>query len=409
MRSSILLISIFLFLISGCSQKEGEVDLKQKAQELAQHVIIIDTHIDLPYRLREIMVDDSTRQEDISQRTEGGHFDYVRAKEGGLNAPFMSIYIPSRYQQTGGAKLLADTLINMVEDLARNWPDKFALATSPQDIKLNFADGRMSLLMGMENGAPIEGKLENVKYFYDLGIRYITLAHAKNNHICDSSYDTIPKWNGLSPFGEKVVEEMNRVGIMVDVSHITDSSFYDVMKITKAPVIASHSGCRHFTPDWERNMGDDEIKVLAKNGGVIQITFGSVFLKNEYREKSREIRKEVNNYVDEKGWGRHDEHAMEYIDNYFKTHHLGSVSDVADQIDYVVNMVGIDYVGVGSDFDGVTFLPEGLSDVSMYPNLIEELLKRGYSEHDIQKICGENTMRVMTEVVRTSRKLQGLL
>jgi membrane dipeptidase len=400
MKLIIVFISVFLLFISGCSKKqENVVDLNKKAHELAQRFIIVDTHIDVPYRLREKM-------EDISQRTKEGHFDYVRAKAGGLNAPFMSVYIPSRYQQTGGAKELADTLIDMVNGFATKWPDKFALALSPANIKQNFENGRMSLLMGMENGAPIEGKLENVKYFYDRGIRYITLTHAKNNHIGDSSYDTIPKWNGLSPFGEKVVREMNRVGIMIDISHVTDSTFHDVIKITKAPVIASHSACRYFTPDWERNMSDDMIKILAENGGVIQICFGSVFLKNEYQEKGEEIRKELIDYSKEKGWDKNDEHTKAYMEEYYLTHHIGTVSDVANEIDHAAKLAGIDHVGLGSDFDGVSLLPEGLADVSMYPNLIQELLKRGYSEEDIRKICSGNIMRVMSEVEKIAKELQ---
>lgn len=402
MRLAIFLTAIVLLLMASCSdQDEGEVDLKEKARELAQKYIIVDTHVDAPYRLR-------GNWEDISQATKGGHFDYVRAREGGLDAPFMSIYIPARYQESGGGKELADSLIAMVKGFAQTWQGKFAMAYSAADMKVNFAEGKMSLLMGLENGAPIAGKLENVRYFYDQGIRYITLAHSRNNHICDSSYDTIPKWNGLSPFGEKVVAEMNRVGIMVDVSHITDSAFYDVMRVTRAPVIASHSSCRHFTPDWERNMSDELIQALAKNGGVIQINFGSAFLRSEYRERGREIRRELLDYLKAQGWERNDEHARAYLEDYYKTHHLGTVADVADHIDHVVKLVGIDHVGLGSDFDGVLFLPEGLSDVSMYPNLIHELLERGYRESDIKKICSDNILRVMSDVERVARQLQGL-
>lgn len=386
----------------GCSREQESVsDLDKKAHLIAQEIIIVDTHIDVPYRLREKM-------EDISTRAKGGHFDYVRAREGGLNAPFMSIYIPSRYQETGGARLLADSLIDMVDGFAEKWPDKFAMAFSPADIRSNFKSGKISLLMGMENGEPIEGRLENIKYFYDRGIRYITLTHAKNNHICDSSYDTIPKWNGLSPFGEKVVAEMNRQGIMIDVSHVTDSTFYDVLKITQAPIIASHSSCRYFTPDWERNMSDDMIGELAKNGGVIQITFGSVFIKGELREKSNEIRKELNKELDENGWDNKDEHAKEFLENYYQTHHLGTVADVADHIDHAVQVAGIDHVGLGSDFDGVSFVPKGLEDVSAYPNIIRELLKRGYSEADVEKVCSGNIIRVMTEVAERARQLKSL-
>ena len=219
-----------------------------------------------------------------------GDFDYVRSKKGGLDAPFMSIYIPSRYQKKndqgellGGGKDLADSLINMVIAIAQTYPNQYALANTPAEIEANWQTGRISLPMGMENGAPIGTDLANLKYFFDRGIRYITLTHGKDNQICDSSYDSTYTWNGLSPFGEQVVKEMNRVGIMVDISHVDDSAFYDVMKIAAAPAIASHSSCRYFTPGFRRNMTDDMIKTLAKNGGVIQINFGASFLDSTVR------------------------------------------------------------------------------------------------------------------------------
>lgn len=335
-----------------------------RANELAHKNIIVDGHIDIPYRLRK-------HPEDISQRT-GGHFDYVRAKEGGLDAPFMSIYVPAD-RENNGAKALADSLIDLVEGLVAKHPNKFALATSPDDIEAQFKQGLISLPMGMENGAPLEGDLANVKYFYDRGIRYITLTHAKDNHICDSSYDTTQTWNGLSPFGEKVVAEMNRVGIIVDVSHITDSAFYDVIRIAKAPVFASHSSCRHFTPGFQRNMPDEIIKTLAEHGGVINVTFGSFFLDQAFQQED--------------------------VDSTLFT----TVQMVADHIDHVVTVAGIDHVGFGSDFDGVSSVPRGLEDVSGYPNLIAELLRRGYSEDDIAKICYRNNFRVWRAVEAYAR------
>lgn len=360
---SLLASALFSY---GCQQSaenntDQEEDLHKKAVVLAQTTIMIDGHVDIPYRLR-------NHPEDISVETTNGHFDYVRGKEGGLNAPIMSIYIPSD-RENNGAKALADTLIDMVEELAAMHPDKFAVATSPDQIEEQFAKGLISLPMGMENGAPIEGDLANVEYFYDRGIRYITLTHAKDNHICDSSYDTTRTWNGLSEFGEELVAEMNRVGIMVDISHVSDSSFYQVMQLTKVPVIASHSSCRHYTPGVERNMSDDMIKALAANGGVIHINFGSFFLEEDWSEK-------------------HDADST----------HATTVQQVADHIDHVVNLAGIDYVGFGSDFDGVSSLPVGLSDASMMPNLIEELLKRGYSDEDIKKISYQNSFRVWRAV-----------
>src|SRR5690606_24777993 len=234
-------------------------------------------------------------------------------------------------------KVLADELINMVEGIAREIPDKFALAKTPSDIERNTAQGKISLPMGMENGAPIGNDLANVKYFYDRGIRYITLTHSRDNQICDSSYDTTATWKGLSPFGEQVVAEMNRYGIMVDISHVSDSTFYDVLKITKAPVIASHSSCRRFTPGFQRNMSDDMIKELGKNGGVIQINFGADFLDSVAR-KNNDLRDSLESLLREKNLTSADAEAQPIIEQFGKQHKelFSDVERVADHIDHVV-------------------------------------------------------------------------
>ncbi|MCH7771030.1 MAG: dipeptidase [Bacteroidetes bacterium] len=398
-----LTILIFISILPSCnSNSDNEQSLKEKANELAQNLIIIDTHIDIPARLH-------TKWKNISQSTEEGNFDYPRAIKGGLNAPFMSIYIPASYQLTGGAKELADTLIDMVNKFAKDWSDKFIIATSPSDIINQFSKTRISICMGMENGAPIEGDIKNLKYFYDRGIRYITLTHSKNNKICDSSYDDEVTWNGLSPFGIEVVKEMNRLGIMVDISHVSDSTFYQVIKTTAAPVIASHSSSRYFTPGWQRNMSDDMIKLLAENGGVIQINFGSSFLRGDIRQNRTTRGEKINSWLKENNLDKSSSKAKIFIENYDREHprKYADVKDVADHIDHIINLVGIDHLGIGSDFDGVgDSLPTGLKDVSGYPNLIYELLKRGYSENDIEKICSENLLRVWKEVEQTAKRLQ---
>lgn len=405
MRRTLVTLSITLSLatISVLAQTTSQDDiLRTKAQRLAQQYIITDTHIDALYRLR-------VKWENISEKTPDGNFDYVRAKQGGLNAPFMSIYIPSEYETTGGAKALADTLIDMVEGLAARWPQKFAIARRPADVTRQFKRGLMSLCMGIENGSPIEHNLDNVQHFYDRGIRYITLTHARDNHISDSSYDTTHTWRGLSFFGRRLVHEMNRVGIMVDISHISDAAFHEVMNITEAPVIASHSSCRSFTPGFERNMSDEMIKILAANGGVIMINFGSSFLSSEYLHREDEGEKEVMSYLRANNLTFSDPRAEAYVEQYRKMHPVtpADVSDVADHIDHVVKLVGVDHVGFGSDFDGVgDSLPTGLKDVSDYPNLICQLLKRGYSNSDIQKICGENLLRVWAKVEERARELR---
>jgi membrane dipeptidase len=380
---------------SGELAVQEEQDIERRARTLAQEFIILDGHVDLPYRLKSA---DFSMEEDKESliSTEEGDFDYERAREGGLDAPFMSIYIPSSFQQSGGAKALADSLIDMVESIPEAYPDKFAMAVTPQQVRANFRDGKISLPMGIENGAAIEGELQNISHFHARGVRYITLTHATDNRIGDSSYDTTRTWKGLSPFGREVVQEMNRVGIMVDVSHISDDTFYDVMELSEAPVIASHSSCRHFTPGFERNMSDEMIKLLGEKGGVIQINFGSTFLDKQ----SQDVKQHMSEFLEENQLSMKDPAAQIYFEEYTKEHpFFSNVQKVADHIDRVVMIAGIDHVGLGSDYDGVgDSLPEGLKDVSSYPNLIAELLRRGYSEEDIEKICYKNVFRVWEEV-----------
>ena len=254
----------------------------------------------------------------------------------------------------------------------------------------------------MENGAPIGDDLDLIDYFHDRGVRYITLTHSKWNLICDSSYDPERKWNGLSPFGYQVIERMNDVGIMVDVSHISDSAFYQVIRTTKVPVIASHSSCRHFTPDFERNMSEEMILKLKENGGVIQINFGSDFLDSDV-SKNRDVYsakweeyKTNNNLTTE---GAELEAALQNFKLQYPDALYSSVAKVADHIDLVVRIAGIEHVGLGSDFDGVgDSLPDGLKDVSQFPNLIAELLRRGYTKKDIERICYKNVWRVWNAV-----------
>ncbi len=392
------LICLSLLFLFSCSHENR--DFEEQAGNLAQDFIIVDGHIDLPYRLND-------EPEDVSVETSGGDFDYERAKEGGLNAPFMSIYIPARYQESGGAMDVADSLIAIVRKLTTDHPDKFAIATSPQQIESQFKEGLISLPMGLENGAPVGKNIDNVELLYDKGIRYITLTHSKDNQISDSSYDTTATHGGLSDFGEDVVKEMNRVGIMVDISHVTDSAFYDVMKITEAPVIASHSSARFFTPEFERNMSDSMMTQLADNNGVIMINFGSNFISDSSRVTSDTVEAIIERKLKEEKWERSDPEAQEFMEDTRRTnYHHATVSDVADHFDHVVNLIGIDHVGFGSDFDGVgDTLPTGLEDVSDYPNLIAELLRRGYTKDDIQKISYGNIFRVWNEVAATAEQL----
>jgi membrane dipeptidase len=390
-----------VLLVTGCGQKTGETpgsgtaDLGSKALQIAESSIIVDTHVDVPYRV-------SSTPEDISVATENGDFDYPRAIAGGLNAPFMSIYTAAELESEGGSKEAAESLIDMVEGFVDKDPDKFAIALSVADVRNQFESGLMSLPMGMENGSPIEGDLVNLQHFYDRGIRYITLTHSLSNHISDSSYDKNRQWTGLSEFGVDVIKEMNRLGIMVDVSHVSDEAFWQIVEISGAPVIASHSSARHFTPGFERNMNDEMIVALAESGGVIQINFGSTFLSREardYGDARSEARKQ---YLADRPELKEADIYSSFEEIYAEEHGplpFASLDDVLDHFDHVINLVGVDHVGIGSDFDGVgDSLPTGLKDVSNYPNLIRGLLERGYSEADVRKVLGENLLRVWQAV-----------
>ncbi len=366
--------------------------IEDRAARLTHESLLVDTHIDVPIRLH----GQGDRPDDVSQRTAGGHFDWVRAREGGLDAAFMSIYVPSSYQDSGGARAFADGLIDMVEGLAARSSEKFEVARSTADVRRIAAGGRIALALGIENGAAIEDQLANLAHFHARGVRYITLTHSENNLIGDSSYAEQRRWHGLSPFGSDVVAEMNRLGILVDVSHVSDETFDAVLEATRVPPIASHSSCRSFVPGFERNLDDARIRALAEKGGVIQINFGSAFLTAQANRKQLEERRELERLLAESGLERGSPEGRALVAGQREEHPQveTSVADVADHIDHVVELCGVDHVGLGSDFDGVSALPLGLEDVSCYPNLVAELLRRGYSDGDIGKILGGNLMRV---------------
>ncbi|KPD23225.1 dipeptidase [Idiomarina zobellii] len=399
MLKSLLAASI-LVAVTGCAtasqsssnEQETQYQASEKAVNLAHEYLLVDTHIDVPYRIRD-------KWDDVSVATKDGDFDYPRAVEGGLDAPFMSIYIPASYEESGGSVQLAHELIDGMEALVARAPDKFAMAYSTDDIRANKEKGLMSIALGMENGTPIEGDLDNLHMFYERGIRYITLAHSLSNHISDSSYDIRRQWDGLSPFGKKLVKEMNKVGVMVDVSHISDDAFYQAVEISEVPVIASHSSLRKYTPGFERNMSDDMLKALAENEGVIQINFGSSFLA-EQANRYRDMMKKRISAVKEQ-YGADSEEAKRRIADIEANnpYPFATLETVLDHIDHVKALIGVEHIGVGSDYDGVgDSLPVGLKDVSDYPNLVQGLLDRGYSEKEIQMILGENLMRVWKAV-----------
>ena len=367
-------------------------DMSHKAEKLSKENIIIDGHIDLPFRLykKNLLFEKNI----ILNRETSGNFDIPKAIRGGLDSPFMSIYIPSE-KNFDEAYDLANNLIDLVDNIIKSNQKNLAHANGPTDVERNFIDNKISLPMGLENGSAIGSDINNIRYFFNRGIRYITLTHAKNNQICDSSYDKKRTWNGLSDFGVEAIKEMNKVGMMVDISHVSDKTFYDVLKISEKPLIATHSSPRKFTPGFERNMSDEMIKDLANNGGVIMMNFGSSFVNQKSNKIFSQIDKRVrlykikNKIIDNLELEKYKNNLINEMNPF------ASLEDVVESIDHVYQLVGVDHIGFGSDFDGLgNSLPKGLKDVSMYPNIIEKLLKKNFSEKDIKKICSENLFRV---------------
>ncbi len=385
---------LFVLIVLGFQCSQPTPSAHDVAKNILATTPIVDTHIDFPWHLVERKKWFLAGYTKWAVSNPDGDFDYERAKKGGLYGPFMSIYIPAKFQETPGrSKQVADSLIDMVHAIAKDFPDKFALAPHADDIMLNFKKGIISLPMGMENGSPME-KITDVAYFYQRGIRYVTLTHGKDNHICDSSYDTLHTHGGLSPFGRDIVKEMNRVGIMIDVSHLTDGAIYDVLEVATKPLIATHSACRHFTPNFERNLPDTLIKAIAKTNGVVQIPFSMYFLEHQ----SRLAWNAASDSMEHHKIPDHGPEAEAFLKAFAAKQTVPfylSVKAVADHIDHIKKLVGVDYVGIGSDFDGVgSSLPPDLRDASMYPNLIVELLNRGYTEAEIKKVCSGNVLRV---------------
>ena len=402
LKCLLLLLSFFVGL--GCvgssdsaRNEESDGQFDEQARELARRLLIVDTHIDVPYRIEK-------RFEDVSQSTDSGDFDYPRAIAGGLNLSFMSVYIPAEYQETGKERPFADQTIDLIEKIIVESPDKFVLITEPEQANALVNASRVGFALGMENGAPIVD-LKALRHYFDRGVRYITLTHSEDNIICDSSYSETRSWNGLSPYGREVVAEMNRLGMMIDLSHVSDAAFAQSLELSTAPVIVSHSSARHFTPGFERNVSDELIRRVGENGGVIQINFGSAFLREDSNRQALTSWAAGKKYKQDEGLESGDPKLLAFQKEYWSTRDriYADVKDVADHVDHVVELAGIDHVGFGSDFDGVgDSLPTGLKDVSQFPNLIRELLVRGYSEEEIAKIAGGNLMRVWAEVTRVA-------
>ena len=397
MKKIVCFIGLVLIL-SGCAP--GVKTPEEKAKIIHEKVLTVDSHTDTPWALLEGGFDLDKRHDFDKDHS---RVDFVRMKEGGLDAVFMAAFVGQRKRDEEGNMKAKELVVNTIDSIHAHLDARTAtagIALTPDDAYRLEKEGKRIVFIGIENGYAIGNNIHNIEEFYSNGARYITLCHTRNNDICDSSTDTT-EYNGLSDFGVEVVKEMNRVGMMVDISHVSDSSFYDVLAITKVPVIASHS-CARAICDNPRNLNDDMLVQLAKNGGVIQMCILSDYVKKPEPYPARDsaqqaIKDKYRNFTDlttdeeKKAWEEWDD-----VDSLFPVK-LATVADMVDHIDHIVKIAGIDHVGIGTDFDGGGGLAD-CEDVSQLGNITLELVKRGYNEEDIRKIWGGNLMRVMREV-----------
>ena len=373
---------------------------------MAQEMLIVDTHIDAPYR-------HYRSPADLGGDAPAREFDYPRAVRGGLDVAFMSIYTPAATAAAGESRALADRLIDQMETLARDQPERFALATCTEDVAALRGSSRVALALGLENGSPLsepasataeasKSATASVAHFVRRGIRYVTLTHSVDNAYADSSYDIRGRWQGLSPAGKALVTTLNNHGVMIDISHLSDAAAWQAIELSETPVIASHSSLRHFVPGFERNMSDEMLAALAAKGGVIQINFGSGFVSAPARAWANERQTAYRERF--AGQPAGDAPAAEreaFMRDYAaeQPYPFATVDTVLDHIDHAVAVAGIDHVGLGSDFDGVgDTLPTGLKDVADFPNLVQGMIERGYQEAAIEKVLGANLMRVWRAV-----------
>lgn len=370
----------------------------------AREPVIVDTHVDAPEILME-------RWADLGNPAKDREFDHPKARAGGLDVAFMSIYTSAAQDDDGSAWQAANRMIDAIEALVQRHPDRFAILTSPKDAARLLEGERVLLPLGMENGAPLGDRIDNLRFFFDRGVRYITLAHSANNRIADSSYVLDKRWNGLSPFGRAVVKEMNRLGIMVDVSHLGDASANEAIALSSVPVIASHSAFRHFTPDFERNISDELAKAVAAKGGVVQVPFGTAFIDPASAADTQAYFRAINDFNRDnaalKAQGKPERDLERFEKDWAAAHptRRSTLAQVLDQIDYGVKLLGIDHVGIGSDFDGVSGqLPDELKTVADYPRLVAGLHARGYSDADARKILGGNLLRVWSRIEAGAEK-----
>jgi membrane dipeptidase len=397
---TICLAAAFALLIP---QPTSADDISEHARALHFSSVVLDTHDDTTQRFL-------SSGFDLGKRNSDGHIDIPRMREGGMNAIFFSIWIDGKIMGPAAVEKALDQ-IDLVRENVQKYPNDIVLARTADEVRQAHAQGKIAALMGVEGGHMIGNDIHVLRVFADLGVRYMTLTHFYNDEWADSS-TAKPEHNGLTEFGKEVVREMNRQGILVDISHVSDKTFYDALAVSQAPLIASHSSCRALC-DHVRDMSDEMIKALAAKGGVIQINYEKSFIDQAYKDASDKARgnvtamfdalaKECNN--DDACLNKKMNEEEKKLTAEGKLPHV-SWERVVDHIDHAVKLVGADHVGLGSDFDGAT-MPEGLEDASKLPKITEALLRKGYSDDDIRKILGGNTLRIMEQAERVSRAMQ---
>ena len=399
---SLLLLSTSALLAQPATI--SDLSLSLRARKIHRSALVIDAHADTPQRLL------FESNFDIGKMHDDGHIDIPRLRAGGVDAQFFSIWVPSTLTGPPAIKRVLD-LIDTVRGAVRTHPQDLVLATTAAEIRRAVTQGKIATLMGMEGGHMIDDDLRVLRTYAVLGVRYLTLTHFLNNNWADSSTDK-PAHNGLTSLGQDVVRELNRVGMIVDISHVSDKTFYDALSVTQAPVIASHSSCRSIS-NHVRNLSDDMLRVLAKNGGVIMINYESSFLSEEYRKELEALGGDIVaqfSAMEKKCGG--DEACVTLSTSRASREMMDSGKlprvtweKIIQHIDHAVKVAGIDHVGLGSDFDGAT-MPIGMEDASKLPQITEALLQKGYSQQDIGKILGGNLLRVMEQVESVSRSLQ---
>ncbi|MCK5456896.1 MAG: dipeptidase [Melioribacteraceae bacterium] len=400
-----LLVLLSFIIFTSCKSKNQNITHNLDSLQVHSSALTIDTHMDIPIEL--VVNPDYNLGEEHNPYKSGTKVDFPRMKKGGLDVGFFIVWTAQGKTDSKGYKKVrekADNILDVVKKNENKSPSVAELAYSTDDINRITDLDKRAILIGMENGYPLGEDLTLVQKYYDDGIRYITLCHTRDNQLCSSSTDDNED-KGLSKFGSDVVNEMNKAGIIIDVSHVSDKAFYDILKLTKTPVIASHSNARSLC-DHPRNMSDDMLKALANNGGVIHVNFVNSYLKSQEENPQRdsafaELRNnfDFENMENEERGKFHKE--MKRLSKEFPSD-KATLKDVVDHIDYIVKLIGIDHVGIGSDFDGGGGL-KGVFDSSEMGNITTELIKRGYSEKDIKKIWGDNFMRVFREVENYSK------